>query len=241
MAGLFYHLGKAVGSALRQGRWVFDAVTGSEADAIRAEEPVGRDMARALLQQMPPDPDPEVGRYLGEMGACLASRVRGRRFQFVAIDVAERNAFALPGGYVFVTRPLLELCRWDNDEVAFVLGHEMGHVLRGHAMERVVNGWLLFAARRAMPAGGIAAGWLLSQAAQLVHQAYSREQELDADAVGVQLARRGGFNPRGAIRLLSRLRADSASGTALDAYFASHPPLEVRIGQISRSLAGTAS
>jgi beta-barrel assembly-enhancing protease len=238
MAGLFYRLGKALGPALRQGKWVFDSVTGSEADAVRAEGPAGRDLARALLRQMPADPDPEVGRYLGQMGACLAGRVRarGRRFQFFAVAVGGRNAFALPGGYVFVTRPLLESCRWDNDEVAFVLGHEMGHVLRGHAMERVVNGWALFAARRALPVGGIAAGWLLSQAAELVHQAYSREQELDADSVGVQLARSAGFDPRGAVRLLSRLRAEIAAGDALDDYFAAHPPLEVRIGQISRSL-----
>ncbi len=76
MAGLFYDLGKAIGSILHKGKWVFDSVTGSEADAIRAEGPVGRDLALALLQQMPPDSDPEVGRFLAQMGACLASRVR---------------------------------------------------------------------------------------------------------------------------------------------------------------------
>jgi predicted Zn-dependent protease len=239
MAGLFYNLGKAVGSTVRKGKWVFDSVTGSEADAIRAEGPVGRDLAQALLQQMPPDPDPEIGRFLEQMGACLAScvRVRQRRFLFRAVDVAEKNAFALPGGYIFVTRPLLESCRWNADEIAFVLGHEMGHVLRGHAMERIVNGWMLFVARRALPIGGIAAGWLVSEAAELVHKAYSREQELDADSLGVQLADSAGFDPLGAARMLSRLQAETVAGDALDNYFATHPPVEIRLGQLSRYMA----
>jgi predicted Zn-dependent protease len=238
MGHLFYHLGKAINATLHKGKWVFDAVTGSEADAVRAEEPVGRDLARELLRQMPADPDPEVARFLEQMGVCLASRVRvrERRFTFRALDVAERNAFALPGGHVFVTRPLLELCGWDNDEVAFILGHEMGHVLRGHAMERIVHGWMLFAAGRALPVGGIAAAWLLGQARELVHKAYSREQELDADSLGVQLAHSAGFDPGGAVRLLSRLYSQSLPGGPLDAYFATHPPFEVRIAHINRSL-----
>jgi predicted Zn-dependent protease len=238
MGHLFYHLGKAINQALHKGKWVFDSVTGSEADAVRAEEPVGRDLAGALLRQMPADPDPEVARFLEQMGGCLAGRVRvrGRRFSFRALAVAERNAFALPGGYVFVTRPLLELCGWKPDEIAFVLGHEMGHVLRGHAMDRIVNGWMLYAAQRALPVGGIAAAWLIGQARELIHKAYSREQELDADALGVQLAHSAGFDPRGAVGLLSRLQGEAVPGAPLDNYFATHPPFDVRIAHVSRYL-----
>ena len=241
MAGLFYDLGKAIGSTLRKGKWLFDSVTGSEADAIRAEGPVGRDLAQALLQQLPLDPDPDVGRYLTQMGACLGSRVRVRQrcFHVYALDVAESNAFALPGGYIFVTRPLLELCRWNTDEIAFILGHEMGHVLRGHALQRIVHGWMLVVARKALPLGGIAAGWLASQATVLVHQAYSREQELEADSLGVQLAHSAGFDPRGAARMLSRLQAETVAGDALDTYWATHPPLAIRLGQISRYVHAT--
>jgi predicted Zn-dependent protease len=237
MGHLFYHLGKAINQALHKGKWVFDSATGSEADAVRAEGPVGRDLAAALLRQMPPDPDPEVARFLEQMGACLAGRVRvpGRRFSFRALAVAERNAFALPGGYVFVTRPLLELCGWNPDEIAFVLGHEMGHVLRGHAMERIVNGWMLYAAGRALPVGGIAAAWLIGQARELIHKAYSREQELDADTLGVQLAHSAGFDPRGAVGLLSRLQTGAIPGP-LDSYFATHPPFDIRIAHVTRSL-----
>jgi predicted Zn-dependent protease len=241
MGHLFYHLGKAINSTLRKGKWVFDSVTGSEADSIRAEEPVGRDLARELLRQMPPDPDPEVARFVEQMGTCLAHRVRvrERRFVFRALDVAERNAFALPGGYVFVTRPLLELCGWNNDEVAFILGHEMGHVLRGHAMERIVRDWMLFAAQRALPVSGIAGAWLMGQARELVHKSYSREQELDADSLGIQLSHSAGFDPRGAVRLLSRLQTETVPGGVLDSYFATHPPFEVRIAELSRYLANT--
>ncbi len=87
-----------------------------------------------------------------------------------------------------------------------------------------------------MPIGGIAAGWLASQATALVHQAYSREQELEADSWGVQLAHGAGFDPRGAARMLSRLQAETVAGDALDTYFAAHPPLGTRLGQLNRYL-----
>jgi predicted Zn-dependent protease len=95
---------------------------------------------------------------------------------------------------------------------------------------------MLFAAQRALPVGGIAAAWLVGQARELVHKAYSREQELDADLLGVQLAHSAGFDPRGAVGLLSRLLAEANPGDPLNTYFATHPPFEVRIAQVNRYL-----
>jgi predicted Zn-dependent protease len=57
----------------------------------------------------------------------------------VPTQADEPGAFALPGGFLYVTRPLLEICGFDEDEVACVVGHEMGHVVRGHAMERITS------------------------------------------------------------------------------------------------------
>src|SRR5262249_49318825 len=154
-----------------------------------------RDLAQTLLQQVAVETDPDVVRFLQEIGTRLAGRVRNRqrRWCYRAVRAAERNAFALPGGFIFVTRPLLELCEWDRDETAFVLAHEMAHVLRGHAMERVMNGWALTAAGRALPLRGLAGAFLWQQASQLVTLAYSREQELDADSLGVQLSHSAEF------------------------------------------------
>lgn len=239
MSGFFFNLGRSVGSTMRQGNWMLASLTGSEADALRAEVEVGEDLARTMMTQMPPDEDAEVARFVNECGALLAGRVRdkGRGFCFRALRTKEANAFALPGGFVFVTRPLLELCEWDAHEVSFVLGHEMAHVLHGHAMQRVMQGLLVKAAGRLMPLRGLAGGLLFGQAAELVLKAYSREQEMDADLLGVKLVHSAGLDPRGAARLLARMSAVPTTSGTLAVYFATHPPFEERIAGVNRYLA----
>lgn len=240
MSGFFFNLGRRVGSTMKQGNWLVESLTGSEADVLKAEQEVGEDLARTMLSQMPPDDDPEVARFLNECGALLAARVRepGRTFHFLALRTKEANAFALPGGYVFATLPLLELCNWDAHEVSFVLGHEMGHVLHGHAMQRVMQGLLVSTAGRLMPLRGLVGGLVFSQAAELVLKAYSRDQELDADLLGVRLVHSAGLDSRGAARLLARMASVPTTADTLMVYFATHPPFEERIAQINRYLAG---
>jgi beta-barrel assembly-enhancing protease len=237
MAGFFFDLGRSLRSGLRKGQWVFDSVTGSEADALRAEYEAGRDLAQALLGEMRLDNHPEVVRFLEQVGARLADRVRNkqRRFSFRSLWTSERNAFALPGGFIFATRPLLELCGWDVDEVAFILAHEMAHVLHGHAMERITNGWVLAAAGRAVRLSW-AGSLLLQQATEMVHKAYSRDQELDADLLGVQLSQSAGFDPHGGKRLLCRLQANAVPDSPLDVYFATHPSFPDRIANVNQYL-----
>src|SRR5438034_8355826 len=131
MPGFFYNLGKTLGQGVRKANWVFRSLAGSDADAVRAEHAVGRDLAQAFVREATLDPDPAVGQWLDELGGRLAGCVtdRQRAFRFQAVLAPEVNAFALPGGFVFVTRPLLQLTGGDAGETAFVLGHEMGHVI----------------------------------------------------------------------------------------------------------------
>jgi predicted Zn-dependent protease len=240
MGNFFYNLGKMVGPSVRKGQWVVQSLTGSEADALQAEVEVGRDLARTLTREMEIDPQPEARQLLDTLGAALAGRLRDRRrqFHFNLVRAAEVNAFALPGGFVFVTRPLMELCGWDRDEVAFILGHEMAHVLKGHVMERIMSGWALAAAGRAMPLAGWAGALLRGQIQELLHRAYSRDQELDADRLGVRLAHSAGLDPAGAIRLLRRLQGCSPDDPAVSSYFSSHPPFAIRIENVTRFLGG---
>ena len=208
MGGFFRELGKLAGPKFRKAKWLFQSLTGTEADAIRAEFEMGRDLSQAFAQEMEVDSDPTVCRLLDELSGRLVSRVKNkqRRFAFHAVRAAEPNAFALPGGFIWVTRPLLELCGSNPDEVAFILGHEMGHVIRKHAIDRLMTSSVLNTALRAVPVGG----FLRSQAGGilmgLLHQRYSQDQELDADQLGVRLARSAGFDAAAAIRLLDRLR-----------------------------------
>lgn len=245
MPGFFYNLGKGIGPHLRKGHWLLQALTGEDTDVLEAEHRVGRDMAAQVQEMMAPAPgaepiDPRRAAWLDDLAAALVARVKDkrRRFRFTIVASGPPNAVALPGGFIFVERSLLELCQWDRDEVGFVLGHEMAHAIRGHTMERILGSDVIAMAARAVAVGG-AHGMLIRQvASRFLQMAYSREQEFDADALGARLAAAGDFDPEGGPRLLGRLRAFCATPDAADlgAYFATHPPLDERIGKLRRLL-----
>lgn len=238
---LFYNLGRQMGPKVRKARWMWASFTGTEAEAIRLEHGVGLDLADEARQQLPLDPDPRTRQVLEEVGrrlaACVANRLRS--FRFEAFATGEPNAFALPGGFIFVSRSILDLCQWDKNEVAFILAHEMGHVIRGHAIERIVTNTAVAAASRATPIRGALGGWLKTVGVQYLQTAYSRDHELEADRLGVRLLLAADFEPSGAIRLLARL-ADlkrAAEPSSLGEYFSTHPTSEIRIQSIRRFLA----
>jgi len=241
MGGLFYNLGRKVGPKLRKGRWVWEALTGSESDAIRAEYNVGRDMARQVSRLLRHDTEPRSAELLNEVGIRLGRCVtnKHRRFSFEVVKSSRANAFALPGGFIFVTGPLLELCQWDADEVAFVLAHEMAHVIRGHALERIISD-SAFAAALAGTAGGTIAAWLRKVGIKFLESAYSQDRELDADELAVRLIAVAGYDTGGAPKLLSRLAGLSQSDKQFDlsGYFSSHPAFDIRIKKVVSAAAG---
>jgi predicted Zn-dependent protease len=241
MAGFFYNLGRLIGPKMRKAEWVLRSVTGNESEAIVAEQAVGRDLARAVLEQLERDPDPAAREHLDYLAAKLAAGLSDRRYGFrvVAVRSPEMNAFALPGGYVLVTRRLLDVCAWDHDELAFVLGHEMGHVVKRHAIERLMANALFDGVVARLPVGGaVLRPHVAALLSTLLRQGYSREQELEADAFGARAARAAGFAPDGARRLLVRLAAESAAEPLLSGYFASHPPLNERLRHLETPPAG---
>ena len=202
---------------------------------------MGLDLARALRRELPEEPDAEQWRFVREVGHCLQQKLArsGRRFDFLVVREAAPNAFALPGGFVFVTRSLLELIEYQTDELAFVLGHELGHVTARHAMDRVMSDAAVGAACRLLRVGGGAGAWLQSAGAQLLKSAHSQRRELEADRRGVTLCRAAGFDGCRALGLLERLREHQAAApeNSLLEYFASHPPFEQRLGEICKVLA----
>lgn len=239
MPGFFYNIGRRVGPHLRKGNWILQALTGTDQDVLSAEFQVGRDMAAQVRATMPSgegSTDVRGRGLLDEVGPPLVARVKDKRrpFAFDLVESGDPNAFALPGGFIFVERSLLELCQWDRDEVGFVLAHEMAHVLRGHAMERLLGSDVIAAAARSIRAAG-PYGLLIRQAAsQFLQLAYSREQEFDADALGFRLATAAGFDSAGGPRLLKRLDGfkNAPDASDLGAYFATHPPLPERIARL---------
>ena len=186
------------------------------------------------------DKEPQTEKILNEAGTRLTACVvnRSRKFSFEIIKGDEPNAFALPGGFIFVTRSLMELCQYNQDEVAFILAHEMGHVIRGHAMNRIISNSAIATASRAAPIRGVLSGWVRKVGVQFLESAYSQDMESDADKLGVRLVAAAGYDPQACVRLLSRLAELSKPAGQFDlgGYFSSHPPFDVRIRNINRFL-----
>jgi predicted Zn-dependent protease len=229
----FFRLGRKAGASARKGHWIWKSLTGAESEALEAEYRAGLDLARDFDRSTPFEDDPRSRELLAEITGRLSRRLtnKQRRWRVVPIRTDEPGAFALPGGFIYVTRPLLEFCDFGKDEIACVIGHEMGHVVHGHAMERITNQFLTSAATRvARIPGGRLSRWILTAGTDLLHSAYSRNQEIDADEFGTRLAAAAGYDPRAAIRVFERLQDLEADGALpLAQYFASHPPLAVRI------------
>ena len=240
MSKLFYNLGRKVGPKVRKAKWIWQSMVGSEADVIKVEHDVGQDLAREIRHQLGLDQEPQIRQMLNEVGPRLAARVanKSRTFSLEAVTGTEPNAFALPGGFIFVTRSLVELCQWNHNEVAFILAHEMGHVIRGHAMNRIVSNSAIAAASRAAPVRGLLAGWLRRVGVQFLESAYSQDLESEADKLGVRLTAAAGYDPHAAVQLLRRLAKlnSTVSQFNLGSYFSSHPPFDVRIHNINRLL-----
>jgi len=236
----FYRLGRKVGGKLRTGRWVWSSLMGSEQEALAAEYKAGRELARGFEEAHPCVDERLPTELLERVRGRLCQQIDGenRHWAVRLIALDEPGAFALPGGFVYVTQALVDLCHGDEHELACVVGHEMTHVLRGHAMDRITNQVLTSAALRTVRIpGGLLSQWALNAGVSLLHQAYSRDCELLADELGTRLADHAGYDPRGAIRVFERLlESQKDRGVPLAEYFASHPPLAERIARVERKI-----
>ena len=241
VSSLFYNLGKMAGPKVRKVKWIWHSITASAADTIKAEHEVGKDLACEIRNQLELDTEPRAGQLLNEVGSHLSVHVTNklRTFSFEVIKGSEPNAFALPGGFIFVTISLLELCDWNQDEIAFILGHEMGHVIRGHAMDRIIsNSAISFGA---IAVRGALASWVGRVGVKFLESAYSQDLELEADRLGVRLVGAAGYDSGGPERLLLRLSKlkRSAKGFELGNYFSTHPSFDVRIDNTTLLLLGS--
>ena len=236
MSSLFYNLGKMAGPKVRKAKWAWQSITASEADTIKAEHEVGKDLACEIRNQLGLDTEPQSGQLLSEVGSHLAVHVTNklRTFSFEVIKGSEPNAFALPGGFIFVTVSLLELCEWNQDEIAFFLAHEMSHVIRGHAMDRIITNSAIAVGAKATPIRGLLNSWLGNVGVKFLESAYSQDMELEADTLGARLVTAAGYDPHAPIQLLSRLRKlnQSDKQSIFGNYFCSHPTFDIRIHNI---------
>lgn len=156
--------------------------------------------------------DPEVGLYVAQVGARLlaAAGQQGKEYTFTVLDSDLPNAFALPGGFAYITRGMLALINTEA-ELAGVMGHEIGHVIARHSAERQTGGLLA-----GLLAGAVGVLTKNSDAAQIAGMlgqgalaSYSRRQEYEADELGIRYMRAGGWNPLAQGDMLSALKRSS--------------------------------
>jgi predicted Zn-dependent protease len=233
---LFYDLGRKLGPKYRSARWIWASMTASKADILRFEEQVGLDLAHEVRRQVHTAPDPAIQQAVTDVGTRLANQLADKRrhFQFEAYRASEPNAFALPGGFVFVSDSIFELCQEREDCLSFVLAHEMGHVVRGHAIERIATRSAISLARRVVPIYRTLGVWLANVGVRFLETAYSRDQEAEADRLAVRLVTATGYDPNACVELLSRLAGLSRSTDplGLGRYFSTHPDFQTRIQSI---------
>jgi predicted Zn-dependent protease len=180
---------------------------------------LGRDSDQAVRKQMGVYNDPEIQRYVGDVGQRLAraSHRPNLPWTFTVVDSPGVNAFALPGGFIYVTRGILPFLR-DEAELAAVMAHEVGHVDARHSAnayskQQALGGAMAVAgvlAPRTQPLQGFAGAGL-----EVLLLKYSRENELEADRLGTGYASASGWDPGAMPNLLTTLaRLDEASGTS---------------------------
>lgn len=189
--------------------------------------------------------DAELNLYLTVLGDSIArlADARGLTWHFILVDSREVNAFALPGGYVYVTRGLVERAT-EMQDLAGVLAHEIAHVTRRHTARRLEEAnrarlgvtlacALTAACDRVVTQAGIQLG------AALVAAGYSRADETEADADAIRYAVRARIHPGGFVTMLEKLQAEGTHHPGrLARWFATHPSEEDRIERAQR-LIGT--
>jgi predicted Zn-dependent protease len=180
---------------------------------------------------------------LDRIGARVAA-VSDRQdiiYRFKVVDNKELNAFALPGGFLYVHNSLMRSA--NDDELACVLAHEIGHVAARHSVKRLqsVLGYQLLSGI----VFGVAGRAALHQAMDVVHElislGYSRKDELAADDLAVRYSSRAGFNPMGMATFLEKLKGAASAGVPMPAFLSSHPAIDERIARVKAQISsGTA-
>jgi predicted Zn-dependent protease len=211
----------------------------SEAQEIQ----IGQQYDVEVRKQMRPLANPEVQRYVERIGLDLAKRSHRPNlpWHFTVVDVPAVNAFALPGGYIYLTRGLLAYLD-DEAELAGVLGHEIGHVTARHAAQqytKATGGQLGLIALGIFVPAARPFGQLAETALSLLFLKHGRDDELQSDRLGAEYAAAGGWDPRGVpefLNTLSRISAET-DRSGIPNWLSTHPQPEDRVVRVEETLA----
>jgi predicted Zn-dependent protease len=222
------------------------------------ETEIGKEASKQISALFGTYRDPRVERYVDEVGKRVLAtshlrrpgadeRVRNTPVTFGVLDSPIINAMALPGGYIYVTRGMLAHLK-SEDQLATVIAHEIGHVAARHAARQAwqqqIGQGLLLGGAVISQGLGLPAQDILNlggMAAQLIFLRYSREDELEADKLGVEYAAAAGYEPRDVVGFFQTLnRIQEKEGQGMPSFLATHPNPGDRIQRIQEMTAGQA-
>ena len=193
--------------------------------------------------------DQEAQLLVDDVGQRIVARSAANksdyRFEFhVLADMKTVNAFALPGGQIFITAALLEKLK-TTGQVAGVLGHEIGHVVGRHGAEHLAKAQLTQGLTGAAviaaydpnnPRSTQASAAIAMMIGQLINMKFGRDDELESDKLGVQYMVEAGYDPRSMIKVMEVLR-EASQGGAPPEFFSTHPNPDRRIERIEEAIA----
>jgi predicted Zn-dependent protease len=186
-------------------------------------------------------PDPQVQAYLDAVGARIAqiSSLQETEWPFeftLLADPETVNAFALPGGPVFITKALYDRLQTEGQLVG-VLAHEIGHVVARHAAQHIAQSELTngLTGAVAVASGDARAAQVAAMVGQLVNLKYGRDDELQSDNLGVRFMAEAGYDPRALITVMQIL-AEASEGAAPPEFFSTHPNPDNRIQRIQQAI-----
>jgi predicted Zn-dependent protease len=199
---------------------------------------IGREVAVEVEKEFRLDPNPINQQRVQQIGQKLVVVGKQKPFEysFKVLDKEEVNAFALPGGPIYVFRGLLDMLGDDDDALACVLGHEMTHINRRHAAKQYTKGvWASVLVTVVDPKGRIRDAAELG--AILVQLQYSRDDEYESDRFGIEYAYKAGYDPNGVVSFFQKLKAKEKGGDkGVLANLRSHPLTENRIWRAQQQI-----
>ena len=202
---------------------------------------IGRQIAGNLLGASPLVKDAKLQKYVNRVGAWVASQSErpDLPWHFGVIQSDDVNAFAAPGGYIFVTRGLYRLLQNEAD-LAGVLGHEIGHVIRQHHLKILQQSKLVDLGGKALSkeiGGSDKVQQLIGSGAEIVARSLDKNAEFEADRIGVVLATRAGYDSFGLPGVLQQIGHFAKDEGSVALLFKTHPHPDDRLVQLDSGMA----
>lgn len=195
---------------------------------------IGRRAAAELEAEVGVGADPAQRAAVTQIGRRLAA-ISGRPslpWTFRVLATSQVNAISLPGGFIYVTRGMLSFVR-SPDELAFVLGHEVGHVARRHHVAIIQRDFFFTIVISLILGRDPTAAHIGNLVGALLARGFSREAEFEADAAGVTLAHRAGYDASAGLSFMARLReVEGRDPSQVEVLFRTHPALADRITRV---------